>query len=298
MVEGQEDQSRRDKELQGHVDGRDDDVWHAQLVGHQLVGMFAVCLAEVLVQLYAVADGQDGVGAVHGQEGDVGEVLRLEYQPAEGKKKYEGYGDRADVAGKAACPAPEVKQAENDQAQPRDVEVRHGDEWVAGVEIYQRQQHCYRVAAGDAVDAVHEVVGVDDANTDNERHYNYPPVGGVEDAELIEHQPHGGELDDEAHAVGQRPDVVGEADQAHKAKSGDKPCVLHAEQRPVQPGPEQEDDTSATEHHCGVGAAQVGFVDDVEAVGHAEVGQLEHDEQYRDDGIYHGVGLDLCLGVG
>ncbi len=59
MVDRAEYHAEGDCQLDCHIDERDFYVGHFQFVGHQLVGVLAVCLAEVFMQLYAVADGKD-----------------------------------------------------------------------------------------------------------------------------------------------------------------------------------------------------------------------------------------------
>ena len=71
MVKWQEYKPGRNNELYCHIQRRHRHVRHVQLVGHQLVCVLAVSLAEVLVQLYAVADGENCVGTVYSQQSEV-----------------------------------------------------------------------------------------------------------------------------------------------------------------------------------------------------------------------------------
>lgn len=166
-----------------------------QLVGHYLEGMLAVGLPDLFMKLYAVADSKNGVGTVDCQEYDIGEISCLENQLSQGEKNDKSHGERPDVARKARRLLPEIEEAERQQTQPYDIEIRHVDESLFPVEIYQRQKHYNGISAGDPVDSVHEVVGIDDTDTYYERYDNDPPIMKVEDAELIEHQEHCRKLD-------------------------------------------------------------------------------------------------------
>ncbi len=66
---------------------------NAKLVGHELVGVLAVGFTEVFVEFDAVADGKDCVGAINGNEHDVGQVLRFDHQQPQRKEQNEANGD-------------------------------------------------------------------------------------------------------------------------------------------------------------------------------------------------------------
>lgn len=260
---------------------------HVQLVGHELVGVLAVGLAEVFVEEDAVDDCEDGVDAVDSEEGEVGEVAGGKDEFAEGEEEDEGHGDGADISGEAACLAAEVEEAEDEEAEADDVEEGLVDEGHGVVEIEDRSEDREGVAGGDAVDAVHEIVDVDDADADDERDDDNPPVVPVEDSELVEHEEHGGELYDEAEGVGQRVDVVGKTDDGHERETGEEPGIAEAEESGVEPDAEQEDDASAAQDDALVRAPQIRLVDDIEPLSHPEIRQLEPHQQYKYDCVSH-----------
>lgn len=94
MVDRQQYQTEGNQQLQSHVNQGNSHMWHVQLIGHQLEGMFPVRLSQVFVQLYAVAYREYCVHAVHRQKDDIRKVTGLQYQFPEGEYHYEsdGYG--------------------------------------------------------------------------------------------------------------------------------------------------------------------------------------------------------------
>lgn len=72
------DEPETDNELQSHVDETDSDMTNLQFVGHQLEHMLAMCLAEVLMEHDAMADGQTTNHSIHEQENQIREVARSE----------------------------------------------------------------------------------------------------------------------------------------------------------------------------------------------------------------------------
>ena len=121
MIDRQEDKADRDGKLQNHVDCRDKHMRHFQLVRHQLVGVLAMGLSEIFVELDAVAYCKHRVGTIDGEECEIGQVSCMKNQFAEGEKQYEGYADRADIACKALSFLSEIEEAENYEAKPNDI---------------------------------------------------------------------------------------------------------------------------------------------------------------------------------
>ena len=266
---GEQDCAGADDQLQQRVERRHEHVTDAQLVGHQLVGVLAVRLPEVLMQHHAVADGQHHVHPVDRQQHYPAQVAGAQNQRAESEEHDERDGHRAHVAGEAARPRAEVEEAEHQRGYGRDGQQTPVDERLHElVEVGQRQQHGERVAPGDAVDAVHEVPGVDYAHEQHQRHEHVPPgEAAAEEAELQEHQGHGGELGHEADGVGQRAHVVGELNGCEQYQPEDEPGVAEAAEQEEEDGRQREYDSPAADGGPGVGAAPVGPVDYPEACG-------------------------------
>ena len=92
-LRAQVDEAQGNHQLDDHIQQRDHHVAHPQLVRHQLVGVLAVRLAQVLVQHDAVDDGQRAVHPVHQEEHDVCNVLRRQHQAAQGEQDDERNAD-------------------------------------------------------------------------------------------------------------------------------------------------------------------------------------------------------------
>ena len=88
-VREQQDRDGAYQELQQGVESRHGHMPDAEFVGHQLVGVLAVRLSEVLVEHDAVADGEHGVHSVDGEKQEPAEVSGPEHQRAEGEEYYE-----------------------------------------------------------------------------------------------------------------------------------------------------------------------------------------------------------------
>ena len=86
---------------------------NVQLVGHQLVGVLAVGFTKIFMQLYSVADGENGVGSIDSQENYVREILSGENQFAEGKEQHESYRNRAYIAGETLRLLAKIEETEH-----------------------------------------------------------------------------------------------------------------------------------------------------------------------------------------
>ena len=281
----QQQQAAGNGQLQAHVDGGHGHVRKAELVGHQLVGVLAVGLAKVLAEQQAVHDGQHAVRPVDRQQQDVGEVARPQYQTPEGEDHHQRDADGADVAREAARAAAEVEEAEHQHAEDGHDEQPRVDEAQGAVGPPQREQHRQAVAARDAVDAVHEVVGVHDAHAEHQRGQDSPPGAGGQDAPVGEQQQHGGEVHGQPHLVGNRTNVVREADGRGRRQTREEVRVREAVERRVEPHAQHEDDAAAAERDVRVRAAQVRAVDDAQPKGHAEIQQFQKEKQGEDEGV-------------
>ena len=265
-----------DGQLQERVERRHLHVADVQLVRHQLVGVLAVCLAEVLVQHDAVADGQHRVHSVDGEQHDPAQVAGPQNQCAQREQQYERYRDGADVASEAARLRAEVEETEYQRGDCRDDEQALVDEAATEtVDADERQQHGEGISAGDAVDAVHEVERVDYAHEENQRERDVPPGEAAgKEAELQEHQGHGGELRHQPHGVGERAHVVDELHHGEHQQAEQEPGVCEAAEKERQQCGEWENNAASAYGGAGVGTAAVGHVDYAEAAGDLKIKQL------------------------
>lgn len=96
-----------------------------QLIGHQLIGMLTVCLAEIFMKLDAMTDGQYSIGSIYSKEYYVSKVLCVQYQFAKREKKYERDCNRAHIASKTFGLGAEVEETEHQQTKAGDIQIRH-----------------------------------------------------------------------------------------------------------------------------------------------------------------------------
>lgn len=93
----------------------------------------------------------------------------------------------------------------------------------------------------------------------------------MEDVQLIEHQCHSRELGYKPDAVRQGVDIVDETDSCDKSYGYQKPDVLEAKEGCPDPKPQDENDSTTSEHYTAVRRTLVGFVYDVAFVRNAEI---------------------------
>ena len=89
---------------------------HAKLIGHNLMGVFAVWLEYVLMQHQSVDYGQDGVDSVYGKENEIPNLPGGHYQRTQHEQQNEGYRHRTHIASEASCPFSEIEYAEYEHA--------------------------------------------------------------------------------------------------------------------------------------------------------------------------------------
>lgn len=88
-------EAKRHRQLQGHINQRHRHVAHLQLIRHQLIGVLAMRLPQILVQQDAMEDGHAAVDPIHQEEHDPRHVLRRQHQlkistPRMATNKYDG----------------------------------------------------------------------------------------------------------------------------------------------------------------------------------------------------------------
>ena len=74
---------------------------YLQFIGHQLIGVLAVRLAEILVQHYAVTDGKAAVHSIDEQEYQPRDVARASNQKPHGEQDNERNPDAPDIPSEA-----------------------------------------------------------------------------------------------------------------------------------------------------------------------------------------------------
>lgn len=134
------------------------------LVGQKLVEVAAVGMEDVLALGQADEYGHDAVHSVEGGEGEQVEGGRALPSSQKSPSEDEGEADAADVAGKAKGALAEVKKEEGREG-------RHHAQLDGGLLTAFGQpdgaKEGQAVQAGDAVDAVHKVGGVEPAGEED-----------------------------------------------------------------------------------------------------------------------------------
>lgn len=100
-VRDQVDEHQRDYQMEGHVEHGNGHVRNAQLIGYELVDVLAVSLAQGIVELDAVDDGQAAVNAIDYQEQHPGHISLGKDQLADGQQQDEGNAHPPHIARKA-----------------------------------------------------------------------------------------------------------------------------------------------------------------------------------------------------
>lgn len=119
-------EAQRHDKLQKHIYATHKRMRHLQLICHQLIGVLAMGLPELLVQQDTVTDGQTAIDAVNQQENEPGDVPGLNDQHSYGKEKDEGDSDAAHISREAfrLSPRTEIEEREDKHAQQNDNEKR------------------------------------------------------------------------------------------------------------------------------------------------------------------------------
>lgn len=94
-------------------------------------------------------------------------------------------------------------------------------------------------------------------------------------------------------------DIVDETYRTDGSKADHEPRVLKSEKCGIQPCPYRKYYAATPQGDTGVGAAQIGLVDDVESVRYSKIKKLRYNEQSQDSGIRyppgHKVGKLRCF---
>ena len=129
-----------------------------------LVEVVAVGVKDIFSFLQSIGDSQYAIYGVdgHREQPDRGGVLPEQHQQVIAEPQSER--DGAHIAGKAAGLIPEIEKIEdekgNGEQDQRGIPVRVGQGGSGGQQENGDQQ---AVQAGDAVDAVHEIEGIEEA---------------------------------------------------------------------------------------------------------------------------------------
>ena len=165
-------------QLQRHIDAGNHRMLHPQFIRHNLVSMFPMRFAQVLMQHDPVNNRKHRVNPIDRQKHDVGNVSCLQNKQPEQEENNKSSTDTSHIARKALRLAlgPEVEEAEHQIRQNRNNNQTLVNEPDLRIQPGQRQQHSQRIAAVHAIDAIHEIVGIRNAHAENQAQNDDPPA--------------------------------------------------------------------------------------------------------------------------
>lgn len=227
----------------------------------------------ILPQPNPVEDGKYRIHPIDQHKSDPEEAVRFNHQHQHQGNHPEGNADTAHVAGKAACLFSEIEKQEHGRCHhgvPDQIGIYKGD--LHQVDVLHARHGGQTVQAGNAVDAVHEVPGIDDAHKYDVPHRDGPPGELAKNSGHLKNQCHGRQMEKQAYQWGSAFDVVIETDQGDQGNPGkEEPAGFPGVEQPEQNGRHPVNDASAPEGYRGMGAALVGFVNDIIPVGDSEI---------------------------
>lgn len=235
---------------------------HLQFIGHQLIGVLAMCLAEFFVQHNAVADGEASVHAIDKQEYQPGDVACARDKHPDGKQDNERNSYTSDIPGKALSLATltEVEERKHQHRKHHHDQKRRLNEFQ--FPIHQCERHKYRegISGRDSINPVHKVVDIRRPDADNQRNdykYNLRPQAlaerkgvGARKENLPNHQPHRNELHDKPHRIRKRMYVIDKADSSSERNRREKQRVMKSEECAPKPHAKQENDPTSTKDNA------------------------------------------------
>lgn len=183
VLVGDKDVADIDDELQKGITGRDKEVWHVEVVDHGLVGMLAVGGKNIASGKEPLGDSEKTIGQEDDDEADTADVqtrARIRVDIANKQVQHnKTHTDAAHIAGETACIGAEVEEAEDEDGQHDGSDELNVDKLVfEDVEIAESANHHKRIGGKHAVDAIHEVVYIEDTSEEYDEHDKLPRGDG------------------------------------------------------------------------------------------------------------------------
>ncbi len=157
---------------------------------------------------------------------------------------------------------------------------------ICQIHVLQRCQHRDAVEARDPVDAIHEIIGVHDADEDDIANHNSPPGIHAEHPCHVKGAAHGQQVKQQPHPLSQGDDVI------HEAHPRDQ---RHAREEPQPQGGEMKqqeqqrrhppDDPPTPDGDIVVRTPIVWFVNDVKPISDPEIKKFCRKQQNQDNDI-------------
>ena len=202
--------------------------------------MFAMRQADILMKHQTVDDSQNTVYTVNGQKDYPAEIFCFNDKPAYQEKKDKSNTHRTHITGKAFGTLAEIEETEDKNRTDNGIdEIRFHKSNHLLIDISQRSKNNQRITAGYAVNAIHKVVGIDDARTDYQGN-DYPPPRQGKQPPLIKHQGHGREMKKQSCHLSGGFYIVHEADERHQCQGKQEPGIFKATRQEIGQRPEIE----------------------------------------------------------
>lgn len=154
---------------------------------------------------------------------------------------------------------------------------------VGHIHVLQRCQHRDAVEARDPVDAIHEVIGIHDADEDDVTNHNGPPGIDAEHPRQVKSAAHGQQVKQQPHPLSQGDDVIHEAHPRDQCDACEEPQPLGREMKQQeQQCRHPPDEPPTTDGDVVVRTPLVRFVDDVKPIRDPEIKKFCCKQQNQD----------------
>lgn len=249
--------------------------------------MLAMGQTDILMKHQAMDDSQHTVDAIHGEQHNPTEITGLNDQPAYQEKKDEGNTHGPHITGKALRLLAEIEEAEDKhRANHRIDKVLFNKRHHLLIDVCQSSKYHQRVSPGYSIDAIHKVVGIDDARTDYQGD-DYPPPGQGEQSPLVKHHNHSREVKQQPHLLRSGSDVVHKADERHQSQCQHKPRIFKSACQEISQSSEIENDSPAPKCYACMGTAFIGLVNDITPVSYFKIKKFCYKQQNQNYQIIH-----------
>jgi len=143
---------------------------------------------------------------------------------------------------------------------------------ICQIHVLQRCQHRDAVEARDPVDAIHEVIGIHDADEDNVTNHDGPPGIDAEHTRQVKSAAHGQQVKQQPHPLSQGHDIIHEAHPGDQCDAREEPQPLGREMKQQEQQRRHPPDNPPTPYgDVVVRTPLVWFVDDVEPIRDPEI---------------------------
>ena len=248
VLVGDKDVANVDDELQKGITSRDIEVGHVKVVDHGFVGMLAVGGKNIASGKEPLGDSEKTIGQEDDDKADTADVqtrARIRVDIANKQIQHDKtHTDAAHIAGETACIGAEVEEAENEDGYHDGGDEFDVDKPVfKDVEIAESANHNKRIGGKHAVDAIHEVVDIEDSCKEHDEHDKLPRGYGRDIGP--EREEYCGKLCEKAQPRRQRMHVVHKANHSQDGDGDEEIMECQAVGERVEQHGEVEDDAGS-----------------------------------------------------